>query len=262
MPFHFPESVSWRGLARARVSLLATLPTSLVAVSLAATALLQAATSPVLAQECPVTPVTGSIGSGDGSTIPGPVGLWVMTGSQTIYTGHYAPGSVTLTNLGTNGNLEGQFTAFHDRYFWSPITGSITCVRDEETPFCSSCSGGFDVKLYASHGAIEGTLDVQPVPPTGLAGFEVSIARTPTGPFIGTTTDADGHFEFRASDEPDRSNNWGVSVDPAYSPEPHSGTGQATYFVRADGAIRGQVPGEQQQAQHVRRDDRQPSRWR
>jgi hypothetical protein len=62
-------------------------------------------------------------------------------------------------------------------------------------------------------------VSVQPVLPTGLAGIPVHMSNTPQGPSgVPVETDASGHFEFRASGEPQRSNNWGVAVDPNYSP--------------------------------------------
>ena len=95
---------------------------------------------------------------------------------------------------GVIGDSEGQFYAGNGAYFWSPIGGSMTCTRTLPID-CTTCSGGFSLSLYATSGAIEGTLEVIPKPQS-LAGYSIWAAPE-TGGSSTTTTDATGHFEWR-----------------------------------------------------------------
>jgi hypothetical protein len=178
------------------------------------------------AQTCPSWTVTGTISSGDGSTITGNVALW--------WTGNYpnpnianvtANGKTATFTLsgGVIGDFEGQFYGGAGGYFWSSLGGNMTCTRTLTPIDCTTCSGGFGLTMYATMGAIEGTLEVIPKPPT-LAGYSIWAKAEPSGTGT-TTTDATGHFEWRALTEPARSNNWGIGVAPSYSPYPHSGEG-------------------------------------
>ena len=158
-----------------------------------------------------------------------------------LWWGSFAPGGITLT--GANGsNRSGQSgrtdTAATSASLYG---GSFVCWEGDP---CGSCSGGFGLQLFATQGADRRHPQsaASAAEPVWLALTSISIvSRTPNGPFISTTTDANGHFEFRASTEPGRSNNWGVGVDATYSPSGHSGVGQATYYVFAGGTALAQA---------------------
>jgi YD repeat-containing protein len=184
-----------------------------------------------IAQTCPDTVITGSVSSGDGSTIPGSYVNLYATGCQpNCYVGAFPPGSITLKG-GITGDWSSQFYAIAGGYFWSPIAGNVQCHRDTSPPYCTTCGGSFDLLLYASEGAIDGTLTVVPPLDGGVVGLSVWLGG-PGGPSgLGTTTDATGHFEFRDQQEPYRANNWGVAVDGSWSPWPHSATGSKSYLV-------------------------------
>lgn len=197
--------------------------------SLLAAAMMTAA-SPLAAQECPPWSISGSVASGDGSTLPGLVQLQIDNPAPANLVGNFPPGSITVTGPGTVGNSDNMWTAYASGYFVPPWSGTRHCVRSAEPPSCGTCTGSFDIKLYATQGAIDGTLTVKPKPTTGLAGFDVFIVRKAGGAPVFAQTDAAGHFEFRSINEPGRSNNWGVAVD-----SPTGGMGSATYYLGADG---------------------------
>ena len=188
--------------------------------------------SEVWAQTCPAWTVLGTVSSGDGSVIPGNVALYWTGGYPNPNAGNATANGQTAhfaLSGGVIGNAQGEFYAGSGSYFWSPIGGSMTCTRTLTPIDCTTCSGGFSLSLYATSGAIEGTLEVIPTPQS-LAGFSI-WAKTETGAASTTTTDASGHFEWRATTEPARSNNWGIGVAPHYSPWPHSAEGSMTYLV-------------------------------
>jgi hypothetical protein len=110
----------------------------------------------------------------------------------------------------------------------------------EEPPYCGSCSGSFGLQLFVTQGAVDGTVKVTPVPPTGLGGLDVQLVRTTGGAPAPAQTDEHGHFEFRSTSEPGRSNNWGVNVDATNDPWPTSGMASAEYYVIA-GAVKKKV---------------------
>ena len=163
--------------------------------------------------------------------IPGNVALYWTGGYPNPNAGNATASGTTASfslSGGVIGDSEGQFYAGNGAYFWSPIGGSMTCTRTLPID-CTTCSGGFSLSLYATSGAIEGTLEVIPKPQS-LAGYSIWAAPE-TGGSSTVTTDATGHFEWRATTEPGRSNNWGICVAPHYSPWPHSTAGSMTYRV-------------------------------
>ena len=191
---------------------------------------------------CPTFTITGTVTTGDGSTMPGGFSLYttpINGQGQAGFMGSYPAGATySKTFQPHNEDYDVQWFAVSGEYFWSPIGGSLSCHPNPATPGCGTCTGGFALTLYATEGAIEGTVEVSPKPPVGIAGIPVGISRTLEGGGGGyALTDADGHFEFRAQTEPARSNKWGVGVDPHYSPWPHSSTGDATYYLSAGLAV-------------------------
>lgn len=125
-----------------------------------------AAAAPVAAQQqCPDWQITGSVTPADATTIPsGTIQLFIMLpgGQQAVHFGHHpAPGQITLSGPGGSaGNVEYPgFFAIGSGYFHSLVGGGMSCTQ-EPGAMCGSCSGNFDLKLYASQGAIEGRLTV------------------------------------------------------------------------------------------------------
>ncbi len=172
--------------------------------------------------DCPTWTISGSVTAGDGSTIPGTVDLWSDHTTPAAYWGYHAPGSIILT-WSTGGNDSGQWSAFNGNYFWSLKGGSIVCTRPEGD-LCGSCSGGFSLELYATQGAIDGTLAVnqfrRPAWPTSMSRYP----GPPPDPFSPRRKRTRMGTSSSALHGPGRSNNWGVSVDPTYDPWPSSGS--------------------------------------
>jgi RHS repeat-associated protein len=187
-----------------------------------------------VAQSCPSWTVTGTVSSGDGSVIPGQVEVFGdgchPDCEVALETANSTSVSFTLSgNVG--GNYETAFYAVNGSYFYSPKGGHMSCTQDPNPPFCTTCSGGFSLALYAQSGALEGNVKVLPHSPASLAGIAVWISRPSDPPAGYINTDASGHYEWRATYEPARSNNWGLPVDGDYSPWPHSGMGSKDYRV-------------------------------
>ena len=190
-------------------------------------ALLSFASAGASADECPTWSFSGTISSGDGSTIPGTVALWsTCCPAPNGYYGDHAPGTaIEISGGGAVGNSQSQWYALHGDYCVPPPSGDQTCTHPAGEP-CGTCTGNFDIELFASQGALEGTVKVTPEPET-LEGITVFISTTPdsSGTVATRVTDAEGHFEVRAPDEPARSNNWGLVLDC------DNGQGSKTFYV-------------------------------
>ncbi len=204
---------------------------------LSAAIVLAMTSAPGLAQDCPTWSFTGSFSAGDGSTVPGGGALWsTCCPAPAGYYGDFQPNTpIEISGGGTAGDGDWRWYVITGGYFWSPIGGYMHCERDEASG-CGYCTGDFDLKVYASQGAVEGRVTIIPEPEQGLAGHHVRLSRNPDGGGALRYTDETGHYEFRAEEGLARSNNWGVYVDPTYDPWPHSGMGRATYYVGTTGA--------------------------
>ncbi len=188
--------------------------------------------NPGLGEDCPDWSYTGQISSGDDSTVSGTVELWsTCCGAPAGHIGDYPANTpIEISGSGeTTGPGDEQWYARHGDYCAQPPSGFHHCERPPGEN-CGTCTGAFDIKLYATHAAISGTVTVKPVPEEGLAGIEVWISGDPSGSGkIIEHTDENGYFEFLAESEPERSNNWSpfVGVDcPA-----EGGPGTRTYYA-------------------------------
>jgi YD repeat-containing protein len=193
--------------------------------------------------QCSSWSASGSADAADGSIVPGPALFYVMNfpqPGQAYYWGYAAARSpFTISgnvSLGGYPSSQHPVYAISTGYFTSPLGGPINCVKPEDG--CGTCSGSFSLSLYATEGAIEGTVTVKPAPPNGVQGAQVWRSRFSSGTgAVTTSVNAAGRFEFRAQTEPARSNKWGVPVDGNYSPWPHSGAGSAQYYVGLAGSL-------------------------
>ncbi len=201
------------------------------------TAVVLSAAVPAVGQECPPWSLSGSVTSGDGSTIPGYVHLYIDYAIPGGDMGSYPPGEITVTGSPAVGEMDNVWSATANGYFWSQWGGNRHCERSGG---CGVCTGSFALQLFATQGAIDGTVTVKPVPPTGLEGVDVMLVRTTGGAPVWVQTDEHGHFEFRSASEPGRSNNWGVNVDSTNDPPGTSGMASAEYYVAA-GPVRKKV---------------------
>ena len=202
------------------------------AIAIAAVLVVAGTPARAAADGCPAWAISGNVGSGDGSTIPGAVEIWNDYSNDPW--GAHPAGPVTFTGFTGSNHTGNQWYGINGNYFTSPKDGTYSCHREAGDP-CGSCSGGFDLKLYAKQGAMEGTLTVKPAV-EHIEALSVWTQLTPGGTAIPASVDPQGHFSFRSTGEPGYSNNWGVAVTPSYAPYPHSGMGQATYVLGLQGA--------------------------
>jgi hypothetical protein len=98
------------------------------------------------------------VSPGDGSTIPdGSIQLFEVGPPPGNYNGGHAAGSITLTGPGGNvSNYTTQWYATANGYFTSLLGGSKVCFTPEGSS-CGACSGGFNLSLFATQGAIDGS---------------------------------------------------------------------------------------------------------
>ena len=157
--------------------------------------------------------VYGTVGVADGSTPP------VSTVTVVAVQDANPNGEVFMClgcpwgSIGVSLGLPGayKFKAGSSGYMWNPLTGSATCSRDPVTN-CLSCSGGFGIGLYSIYGSYSGHVTQLPER-TPVAGALVSAFLQPSDSGIGGKyTDSNGYYTFSFTTEPERSNNWGVTV--------------------------------------------------